>query len=74
MRGRPQRYGEINPLEKGIIEEIVFRREIKRQSFQIITNDLNAEGLWPRKALKWSWGLVRNVYITNKKSMVTYNG
>jgi len=54
-------------LEKEIIGEILFAREIKRQTFQGIADDLNSQGRWPRRAPKWNWILIRNVYIRNTK-------
>lgn len=64
---RPKRYGEISEPERATIKEIIFHRQMKLQSFQKIADDLNAQSIWPRRAPKWSWGLVRNVYLKNTK-------
>lgn len=64
--GRPERFGETSPLEREIIKEIIFCREVKKQSFQKIADNLNAQSKFPRRASKWMWLLVRHVYLCNK--------
>jgi hypothetical protein len=65
MRGRPKRFGECSPIEREIIEEIIFDREVKKKTFQSIADNLNSQSHWPRRAPKWTWLLVRHVWITN---------
>jgi hypothetical protein len=63
---RAWRFGEVCPIEREIIAEIIFRRE-QKQPFSKIADDLNAQGKWPRRAKKWSWALVYHVHKCNKK-------
>jgi hypothetical protein len=67
MRGRPERFGETNPIELEIIDQIIFARQVKRQTFQGIAIDLNSQGRWPRRAKEWTWDLVRHVFVGNTK-------
>lgn len=62
MGGRPKWFGEVSPEERKIIEEIVFLREIKKKTFQGISDELNAQSKWPRRALKWTSMLVFHVW------------
>ena len=62
---RPKRFGEVDPKEKAIIQEIIFLREVKKLSYQKISDHLNAEAHWPRRALAWSWILVYGQYKHN---------
>ena len=65
---RPKRYGEISPIEQAIIQEIVFMREVKKETFVKIADNLNAQNKFPRRAPKWNWVLVHHVYGCNKTS------
>jgi len=65
---RPKRFGEISQVEKQIIKEIMYQRDIKEKRYCEIAEDLNAQSLWPRRAKWWRWNLVRRVYVCNKKS------
>ncbi|MCX5832005.1 MAG: hypothetical protein NT140_08980 [Deltaproteobacteria bacterium] len=67
MGGRPRHFGEISPVEKDIIEEIVFYRTTKKKTFKRIAEDLNAQGRWPRRALKWTIMLVYHVWKAAKE-------
>jgi hypothetical protein len=62
----PEKFGA-TPIEREIIEEIIFRREVKKQSFQKISDDLNSQCKFPRRAPKWNWVLVHHVYGCNAK-------
>jgi hypothetical protein len=66
MRGRPKLFGE-TPLEREIIREIIFRRIVKRQSFQSTANDLNSQSKWPRRASRWTAMLVFHVWKNNHR-------
>jgi hypothetical protein len=66
MRRGAKRFGETSQFEREIIAEIIFRREVKKQSLAKIADDLNAQCKWPRRAPKWSWILMRHVYECNK--------
>jgi hypothetical protein len=69
-----KRFGEASHIEIEIIEDIIFRREMKGQTFTRIAEDLNAMGKWPRRAQKWMWLLVRNIYMANRTTTGAMKG
>ena len=58
-------FGAENSFEKEIVADIVYRREVRKQSLQKIADDLNAEKRFPRRAPKWTWATVRYFYVNN---------
>ena len=64
---RPKRFGECSPIERAIINDILFLRDVKQRSFQKIADELNCQHRLPRRASKWNWILLRHVYECNRK-------
>ena len=66
MRRGPEKYGKSNPLEREIVEEIIFHRQ-QGQTYQGICDDLNAKGKWPRKAPRWMPMMVFHIWKKNRR-------
>lgn len=67
MKRGAKQFGDKSTEEKEVINEILFRRQVKGQSFQKIGDDLNASSHGPRRAKIWTWGLIRHVFVCNTK-------